>query len=641
MSFKVGAEFASYALFKEALKQYEKANWINLYHYRTDKLKDDVPQPVRDLFVINSLRLRCKFGGPVRKSRSRNIRKTRSYKCGCPCRINVHFNEKKEVLRVTKYVPEHNHTLSEDIFKTLPKQRRVSDANQRYVEQFYNVKGTTQLIQAHVNTLTNQKILMRNINNQKLKINGNDAADRMSDDDIIQFVHEVKENRHVCVEMYNNGELEGIYFQDERMKEYFSAYPELLIIDATYGSKNRKMPVFVLKVVDGNGESQIVCLLITKTVNYETMTKLCEKFKIENCQSDKVSVLIVDKSFTQTKAVSDTFPAVKLKHCILHVLQIFCREITTTKRGISATQRNEVIRILRNMMIAETEGIYFRLYEELRRLKLDDVIEYFDAHWHPIRAVWSACYVPKYYHYSITTVNDVDILNFKLKCVVTKYTSLHKFFGGTVQLMESAITENDYRTISHVVRQPIDNGNEPEYVRQYRLLLTEFAFMQLKSQIGPHTLIYFTHITHEIGIIARQKTNLDKEVICLTKTNACDCLYFSTMDLPCKHMLAFWHHHHLPMYAPYLCADRWLKSTVPIEISEPLLQIEIQTEDDFLTRDMKIRKASEIANNIVAALLQKPPLVFEIYIKSLKLYGKYVQLDEDFSIRSSGIVSIL
>lgn len=639
MSFTVGSEFTSYALFNEAVKQYEKTNWINLYHYRTDRLKDDVPEEIREVFVVNSLRLRCKFGGPIRKTRSRNIRKTRSYKCGCPCRINIHFNDKKQVLHVTKYVAEHNHTLSEDIFKTLPKQRRLSDENKKYVEKMLSVKGSAKLIQAQVNSLTNQKTLLRDIHNQKLKIKANDVADSMFDDDIVRFVNEVKENREVCVGMYNDSELHGMYFQDERMKNYYNAYPELLVIDATYGSRNRKIAVFVLKVIDGNGLSQIACLFITRTANYETMMKLCHKFKIENRQSGKLSVLTIDKSFTETKAISDSFPGVHLQLCILHVLEIFCREVTPVKRGISVTQKNDVIRILRNMMIAESEAVYFQLYEELRGLQLDNVMEYFDAHWHPVRTQWSACYVKKYYHYSITTANDVGILNFKLKSVITKYTSLQTFFGETVQFMKSAITESDYRTISNVTRQPINRGNEPGFVRQYRLLLTEFAFMQLKSQIDLHTLIQFTHITPEIGIITRQANNLDKEVIYLTKATACDCPYFSIMALPCKHMLAFWQHHRLPTYAPYLCAARWLKSTLPIEFSEPGLSVEIPTGICIFTKETKIRKSTEITNIIVAALLEKPPLVLEIYMKSMNLFRKYVQNDEVFSIRSNGIFS--
>lgn len=640
MNFSVGTEFASFALFKEALKQYEKSNWINLYHYRTDKLKDDIPEEIREVFVINSLRLRCKFGGPVRKSRSRNIRKTRSYKCGCPCRINVHYNEKKQVLHVTKYISDHNHTLSEDIFKTLPKQRRLSDENKKYVEKMFHVKGKAKLIQAQVNSLTNQKTLLRDIHNQKLKIKAKNAAS-MFDEEIIQFVNGLKESRETCVEMYNESELHGVYFQDERMKKYYNAYPELLVIDATYGSKNRKMPLFALKIFDGNGESQIVCLFITRTPNYGTMMKLCHKFKNENIRTDKLSLLIIDKNFTETKAVSDSFPGVQWQLCILYVLQIFCREMTTAKRGISVSQKNDVVRILRNMMISETEAMYFRFYEELRRLQLDSVLEYFDAHWHSVRYEWSACYVKKYYHYSVTTVNDVELLNFKLKSVVTKYTSLQSFFKETVQFMTSAITEKDYRTISFVTRQPINQGNEPEFVRQYKLLLTEFAFMQLKSQIIPHTHIQFTHLTSEIGIIARQtNNNLDNEVIYLTRMNACDCSYFLVMDLPCRHMLAFWQQHQLPKYAPHLCAARWLKSNVPIGISESVLSSGNKIETDLATTSTKIRKVSEITNKIVDALLQKPPLLFEIYIKSLKLYGSYVENNDVFSIRSSGIVSI-
>ena len=50
--------------------------------------------------------------------------------------------------------------------------------------------------------------------------------------------------------------------QKEIMQEMFSNFPELLLIDATYKLNDLRMPLYIMMVVDGNGESDIVALWI-------------------------------------------------------------------------------------------------------------------------------------------------------------------------------------------------------------------------------------------------------------------------------------------------------------------------------------------------------------------------------------------
>lgn len=505
-----------------------------------------------------------------------------------------------------------------------------------------NVKGNGKLIQTQMNTSSNKVVLLRDIHNQKKRAHPADNAN--ADDDLLQFMDEVKKIRDACVELYTDdqNELQGIFFQDDRMKQYFRAYPDLLLIDATYGVNNRRMPLFLLVVMDGNGESQIVALFLTRTENYETMMKLFHKFKVENNASDKLSLVITDKNFAERKALSDSFPGVQLQLCIFHALQAFNREITPEKREISAADKIVVIRILRKMVFSESETIYFRLYEQLRGLRLIKVTEYIDEHWHPVRTEWAACFTMKYHHYSNRTTNRVELLNSKLKSVVTKYTTLQKFFIETIQFMKSAITESDYRSISKAERQPIVDGNEEEYVRKYRRLLTEFAFFKLKTHIEMHTSIVFSNITREVGITTLQTNG--QEVIYITKSDTCSCPFFSVLDMPCKHMLAFWDHHQLPKYVPEKCAARWYKTNLPKEISEQVLSLEFSNKPDVhknvLTQNMKFRKAIETSKIIAAALSQKPSQVFDLFMKVLKQFEQFIQNNDVFSIHSVGIVSI-
>ena len=61
--------------------------------------------------------------------------------------------------------------------------------------------------------------------------------------------------------------------------------PLVLFIDATYTLNNLRMPLYVLMAIDGNGESEIVCLWIVhclwivQSEDKITITNLSVEFK--------------------------------------------------------------------------------------------------------------------------------------------------------------------------------------------------------------------------------------------------------------------------------------------------------------------------------------------------------------------------
>ena len=50
----------------------------------------------------------------------------------------------------------------------------------------------------------------------------------------------------------------GLFFQDGLMKSTFAAFPELLLVDATYKLNDLRMPLYLMMCVDGNGNNEIV-----------------------------------------------------------------------------------------------------------------------------------------------------------------------------------------------------------------------------------------------------------------------------------------------------------------------------------------------------------------------------------------------
>ena len=68
------------------------------------------------------------------------------------------------------------------------------------------------------------------------------------------------------------------------MRNMFSAYPEIILVDATYKLNDLRLPLFVMMVVDGNGESEIVGLMLTADEQNETIKMMMIFFQNKQSQ---------------------------------------------------------------------------------------------------------------------------------------------------------------------------------------------------------------------------------------------------------------------------------------------------------------------------------------------------------------------
>ena len=100
------------------------------------------------------------------------------------------------------------------------------------------------------------------------------------------------------MDMFTNAE-GTLFFQDNLKKSVFSSYPEVLLVDATYKLIDLRMPVYLMKCIDGNGQGEIVPVFITSVETEESITKMVQAFKAVNPQWSETKVVMSDKDFTE------------------------------------------------------------------------------------------------------------------------------------------------------------------------------------------------------------------------------------------------------------------------------------------------------------------------------------------------------
>jgi zinc finger SWIM domain-containing protein 3 len=138
---------------------------------------------------------------------------------------------------------------------------------------------------------------------------------------------------------------------DATMKAMYEAYPELIMMDATYKLTSDRMAVYLLLAIDGNGESHIVAAFLVAKETRALLQEMMEVF-IGYFDPEVVSrtrVIITDKDFTERSVLQSCFPETSLHLCLFHTLWTFSREVTTSKMSIQPQQRQVALSILQRI----------------------------------------------------------------------------------------------------------------------------------------------------------------------------------------------------------------------------------------------------------------------------------------------------
>lgn len=173
------------------------------------------------------------------------------------------------------------------------------------------------------------------------------------------------------------------------MSHLYDKYPEVILFDATYKLNNHNLPLFIQLCIDRNGETEIASLYIRRSESREGIGAMLDVFKELNSSWCKTKVFSGDKDFADRLVYKEKFPDAVLQICLFHVLQIFNREITTSKREITKEQRCQALEILQDLVYSESSESYDAFYEKLCELNLTHVTSYFNANWNGIKDEWS------------------------------------------------------------------------------------------------------------------------------------------------------------------------------------------------------------------------------------------------------------
>ena len=354
----------------------------------------------------------------------------------------------------------------------------------------------------------------------------------------------------------SNNVLSSVVFQKQSWQNMYARYPELILIDATYKLNNLRMPMYILMVVDGNGESEIVALWLVVYEDKDTISHLMDIF-VKHNDTANTKCIMADKDMTEREVLAEKIPNAALMICLFHTLRTFRREITTEKMGISAAQRITALEIICKLVYAHNNEEYQKFYQLLKQTELKNVIHYFDENWHGIKEQWVEGLKRESCHYLNSTNNRLESMNQKIKSVVSKYSSILNFFQELMKCLDSLALERDHRAAMVFKKCSVSFFLDNNCLSEYQKLLTPYAFSFVVKQFELSSNI---KITETVVGDSCMTTIHSKGRDFITSLYQCDCGFFTAMELPCRHIFSLRKHTEMSFFEAKLCAVRWTRN---------------------------------------------------------------------------------
>ena len=233
----------------------------------------------------------------------------RTRKVDCKAMVRLLLSEDGQSLDVVESNLDHsNHVISKEMYLHLPIQRRLDKAHKMQAETLLSVCGNAQLVQQHMQNVSGKVILLKDIANINHQLKKQTMQNNLKS--VLQQL-EATGDSVADVLVSEDNSFRGIFYQDLYMQSVFEAYPEMLLVGATFTLTGLQVTAYLMLVIDGNGQSEVVSLLLLADESRTTVSAAVEAFQHHNPAWLKTQTILTDNDFAERQVFAALFPGME------------------------------------------------------------------------------------------------------------------------------------------------------------------------------------------------------------------------------------------------------------------------------------------------------------------------------------------
>ncbi|KAF7997233.1 hypothetical protein HCN44_005510 [Aphidius gifuensis] len=179
ISFHMGELFDSYEDLEYKLDTYSQRNFVHFWRRDSRTVNGahmKTARPICEKLKYYSVKYACIYGGQKFLPRGAGRRQSQSIRTNCPAHIMLRASKDGTKLEVTGVNNEHNHEISEELFKKLPQERKLCGALKEEVQDLMQLHIDRKRLKEYVRLRANKILRSKDLfniaaaNKQKRKI---------------------------------------------------------------------------------------------------------------------------------------------------------------------------------------------------------------------------------------------------------------------------------------------------------------------------------------------------------------------------------------------------------------------------------------------------------------------------------------
>ncbi|XP_029672830.1 uncharacterized protein LOC115241283 [Formica exsecta] len=168
VSFHLGEMFDSYEELEQKLDRFSKHSLV--HYWRRDSRTVSgahmkTARPISERLKYYSVKYACIYGGQKFLPRGAGRRQSQSIRTNCPAHIMLRASKDGTKLEVTSVNNEHNHEISEELFKNLPQERKLCGEIRQEVQDLLQLHIDRKRLREYVRLRTNKILRSKDLFN--------------------------------------------------------------------------------------------------------------------------------------------------------------------------------------------------------------------------------------------------------------------------------------------------------------------------------------------------------------------------------------------------------------------------------------------------------------------------------------------
>ncbi|KAJ1695637.1 hypothetical protein LUZ63_012335 [Rhynchospora breviuscula] len=364
--------------------------------------------------------------------------------------------------------------------------------------------------------------------------------------------------------------LDIVFWADSTSQSWYEFFGDVVTFDATYIVNKYDLPVAPLVGVNHHGQSIIFgCAMMTHedTDSYKwIITNWLE------CMGGKApQTIITDQSAAMKKAIVDTLPHTRHRHCIWHILDKLDNRIGNKEEA------GPDIRAV--IYESKTEDEFESNWEStISHHSLQENEWLSDMY--DIRKSWVPVYLNEYFWAGMISTQRSESINSFLDRYVNSKTTLRNFvrcFDLALARLRRRESDENYECVRGQSRL-ISKWNSIE--QQFAEVYTNNMFIKFQQEIKALIDSKFTLCERQGNIkvynIDDGERKFKVEFNCQDETYTCECHRFETNGLVCRHALLVYKQEDVAHVPSKYILDRWSKSFKRNYLNERAIAVSVR-----------------------------------------------------------------